>query len=157
MLAAAHGIDEILPIISWILSGRARLPVLAENRVPLAIIFGIDREIPFGAVERSATAIPVPGANIGFMIRNPMPHLEHHVALCAAIVEFVSRGQCVGRLLIVVEHVVAAHSAHLGRIFHAETPTADIHLMDSLIAEIAIAVVPEPMPRVMEAVVRECV
>ena len=52
---------------------------------------------------------------------------------------------------------MAADGAHLGWIFHTQSPARHVHLMDALIADVAVAVIPEPMPVVMEAVLGECV
>src|SRR5882762_11303567 len=48
-----------------------------------------------------------------------------------------------------------AHGRHLDGVLDAEPPARNVHLMDSLVAGITIAVVPKPVPVVMEAVARE--
>src|SRR5262249_54182468 len=57
--------------------------------------------------------------------------------------------------LVVIEHEMAAHGAYLRGIFHAKSPTRHIHLVYALIAQVAVAVVPEPMPVIVKAVARE--
>jgi len=47
---------------------------------------------------------------------------------------------------------VAADGAHFARVLHAQAPTRNVQLVDALIAQIAVAVIPEPVPVVMEAV-----
>ena len=74
------------------------------------------------------------------------------ILLLAALVELEGAVQGVGRFLVVVEHEVAADGADLGRVLHAEAPAGDVHFVDALVAEIAVAVVPEPVPVVVEAI-----
>lgn len=54
--------------------------------------------------------------------------------------------------MVVVEHEVAADGADLGGILHAEAPA---HFVDALVADVAVAVFPVPMPVVVEAVFGE--
>src|SRR5262249_9264893 len=75
--------------------------------------------------------------------------------LPAAFVELEVRHHRVRRLLIVVEHIVAAHGADLGWILHAQQPARRVHLVHALIADIAVAVIPEPVKVVVEAITRE--
>src|SRR5262249_9361021 len=49
----------------------------------------------------------------------------------------------------------AADRAHLGRQFHAQAPTRDIDFMDALVAEVAVAVSPVPVPVVVETILLE--
>ena len=86
-----------------------------------------------------------------------MADFEGHHLLLAAIVEFEAGAQGVGRLLVVVEHEVAADGADFGGILHAQSPAGHVHLVNALVADVAVAVVPEPMPVVVKAVRRECV
>jgi hypothetical protein len=79
-------------------------------------------------------------------------HLEGHHLLLAAHIELKRGADRVGRLLIVVEHELAADSAHLHRMRHAQAPAGDIHLVDPLVAQVAVAGIPEPVPVVMEPV-----
>src|SRR5262249_27298758 len=73
----------------------------------------------------------------------------------AGFVEFEGAVQGVGRFLIVIEHEVPTDSAHLHGILYAQTPAGNIDLVDTLIAEIAVAGIPEPVPVVMETILAE--
>ena len=91
----------------------------------------------------------------GFVRRDPVAHFEGHHLLLAVHVELVARAERIRRLLVVVEHELAADGADLGRVRHAEAPSGDVDFVDALVAEIAVAGVPEPVPVVMEAVLGE--
>src|SRR5947209_13691461 len=93
--------------------------------------------------------------NRGLGVAYPVAHLEFEHFLFASVVELEGAVQSVGRLLIVVEHEMAANRADLGRELHAQAPARDIHLMNALVPEIAVAGIPEPVPVVMETVLRE--
>src|SRR5207248_8649300 len=72
-------------------------------------------------------------------------------------IEFEVRGERVRRLLIVIEEEVAADGADLGRIFYAEQPAGCVDLVDALVSDVAIAVIPEPVEIVMKPVPGELV
>src|SRR5207247_4687665 len=90
----------------------------------IVLVVVVDHEVSVRAVESVADGVArTLAADPGFMIAVPVPDLEgHHLGL-AADVELVRRGDRVRRLLIVVEHELAANPAHLGRMgdayFHA--------------------------------------
>src|SRR5262249_8956539 len=84
-----------------------------------------------------------------------VPDFELHHLLAAVFVEFERAVEGVRRLLVVIEHELSADGADLGRILHAQAPAGDIHLVDALIAQIAIAVSPIPVPVIVEAILFE--
>ena len=137
----------------------ARVAARAQEALIAAVVFVPDREVALGAVEDCADGVAglAALADAGFVVGHPVAHLEFHHLLLAALVEFEGGVQGVGRLLVVVEHEVAADGADLGRILHAQAPARDIHLVDALVADVAVAVVPEPVPVVVEAILRELV
>jgi hypothetical protein len=59
-------------------------------------------------------------------------------------------------LLIVVEHKMAADSAYFVRKAHARAPSSQVYLVNTLVSKIAIAVVPERVPVVVEPIFRKC-
>ena len=92
------------------------------------------------------------------MIGHPMPDFESdHSALAVRQVVFERAVQVVWSLLIVVEHKMAADRAYFVGKAQAHAPSSHVHLVNTLVANIAIAVVPEPMPVVVEAIFRKCV
>src|SRR5262249_47794829 len=91
----------------------------------------------------------------GFAIRHPVANPQLHHLSFAGLVEFEGAVQGVGRFLIVIEHEVPTDSAHLHGILYAQTPAGNIDLVDTLIAEIAVAGIPEPVPVVMETILAE--
>ena len=58
----------------------------------------------------------------------------------------------VGRFLIVVEAVAAAGGGDADREIDAQAPAAQVDHVDAVVAEFAVAPVPEPVPVVMQVV-----
>src|SRR6185437_12426913 len=81
-----------------------------------------------------------------------MANFEYEKFSGAFVVKFAADVEHVGRLLVIVKHHVAADGADLLRILYAQAPASDIELMDALVAEIAVAVVPKPVEVVMKAI-----
>src|SRR5579875_575934 len=85
-----------------------------------------------------------------------MTHLEgDHPPPAVRLIKLESAVEVVGRLLVVIEHEVSAHRAHLVGESQSHTPARQIYLMHALISQIAIPVPPVPMPVVMKAILRE--
>ena len=84
-----------------------------------------------------------------------MAHFERHHPLLTVDVELVGRADRIRRLLIVVEHELAANRGDLRRVRDAEAPSRLVDLVNALVADVAVPGIPEPMPVVMEAVLRE--
>ena len=78
-----------------------------------------------------------------------MPHFERHHLLLAVDVELVARTDRIRRLLVVVEHELPADCADLRGMRDAQAPPRDIDFVNSLVAEIAVPRVPEPVPVVL--------
>src|SRR5262245_32128105 len=117
------------------------------------VIFVPHRKVALGAVERSPDSVAGVGlTDTGFMVGDPMPDLENHDLFRGILAEFESGGQCVGRLLIVIEHEMASDRTDLGRILHPQAPAGHINLVDSLVTQVAVAVIPKPVPVVMQPV-----
>ena len=108
---------------------------------------------------RPISSVPVPKparANFRFVIRDPVPHLKCDDAPHATgEVELERAAQVVRRLLIVLEHEMATDRTHFAGKPQPHAPAGDVHLMHTLIAKVAVAVVPVPMPVVVEPVLRE--
>src|SRR5258706_1661596 len=75
------------------------------------------------------------------------PHLEHNLSI--AIIE--SRDLRVRRLLVVVIDILAPGGEDALRQSSPEPPSRDVHLMHTLVADVSVARVPEPMPVVLES------
>src|ERR1700729_4334997 len=84
-----------------------------------------------------------------------MADLEGHHLLLVATAKFKAGAQGVGCLLIVVEHEVAADGADFGGIFYTQPPASHIDLVNALVAQVAIAVVPEPVPVIVKTILGE--
>src|SRR5262249_18442280 len=59
----------------------------------------------------------------------------------------------VGRLLVVLEPVAASGRGDANRVVGVEAPAADVDRVDAVVAELAVAPVPEPVPVVVQDVV----
>src|ERR1039458_6314187 len=157
-LAAAHGVNEVGPVIAHRLDGgrpRPRLLVAAEPGGVLVGVFVPHREIALGAVERGSDGVTGFGlADAGFVVGDPVADFKDQYLLRGALVEFESGGQGVGRLLIVIENEMAAEAADRGGIFHSQAPAGHIELVNSLVAQVAVAVIPKPVPVVVQPVSR---
>src|ERR1700674_2335655 len=85
-----------------------------------------------------------------------MPHLElHHLAFTVRKVKFKRAVERIWSLLVVVKHKVPAYGRHAVGKLEAQAPACNIHLMDALVAKVAVACVPDPVPVVMKAITRE--
>ena len=154
MVAAADGADEV--------SEMARAVVLASFRawafLAVAAEVGFvgvagEGHVAFRAPENVADVVVRRFAETAFVVSDPVTDFEdqHHVAAG----EFHGGDERVGRGLVVIEHVMAAHGLHAGGHIDVQAPAGDIHLVDALVADIAVAVLPLPVPVVVEAVLRE--
>src|SRR5260370_1095908 len=93
-------------------------------------------------------ASPSRRRNHAFAPRYQSTHFKHKFAPGA---EIISRKQRVWCFLIVAVNVLAAHRNRCLRPFRiAHAPACDTQLMHSLIADVAVAGVPKPMPVVLE-------
>src|SRR5207249_8744823 len=61
----------------------------------------------------------------------------------------------IGGFLIIIEHVVPAHRLNFLRQSHSQPPAREVDLMNSLIANISIAIGPPPVPVVVKTVLGE--
>src|SRR5579863_6035052 len=82
---------------------------------------------------------------------------DDHATLTVWQIEFECTVEVVGSLLIVVEHEMPTDRAHLVGKAQAHPPSSQVHLVNTLVSEIAIAVVPEPVPVVVEPIFRKLV
>src|SRR5207248_9616904 len=63
--------------------------------------------------------------------------------------------QSIGRFLIVIEHEVPTHGRDGRGETNSQTPARNVGFVDGLVADFTVAGVPDPMPIVVEAIVRE--
>src|SRR5947208_2990239 len=90
-------------------------------------------------------------AEAGFVVRDPMPDFElHHLAMTVGLIEFERAIEGVRRLLVVIEHEVAADGGDPTRESDAEPPPRDVDLVYPLIANVSVPCLPDPVPVVMK-------
>src|SRR5690554_3924006 len=94
-----------------------------------------------------------------FPVGDPMPHFKLHdflfVTASLGVGKFKYRHQLVGCLLVIIKHKMAADRTYFGGKRNAQAPPGNIHFMDTLITHIPIAVIPVPVPVVMESIFGE--
>src|SRR5262249_2001608 len=155
-LPAADAVDEVGEMIAAGFSARAGALAGTEPALVAEGVLVAGREVAVRPVEDAAdriVAIEEAAAEACLVVRDPMPDLElHHLATAARLVEFERAVEDVRRLLIVVEHEVAADGGDPGRERDAKPPSRGIHLVDALVAKVTVAGVPEPVPVVVKAV-----
>src|SRR3954471_2242015 len=136
-----------------------RVLVVANPALVAEAVFVAPGQISVRSVEDVAdriVAIEQTVTDTGFVVRHPVPDLElHHLAVTAGLIEFEGAGERIRRLLIVIEHEVAADGRHTIRKPDAESPARDIDLVDPLIAEVSVSGVPDPVPVVVKAIAGE--
>src|SRR5579862_2007292 len=89
-------------------------------------------------------------ADAGLVVADPVAHFElQHLAFPYAV-ELERTIQRVGRFLIIIEHEMPAHAGRLYGKVDAQAPARDIDLMCALVADVAVAVIPEPMPVIVK-------
>src|ERR1051325_1309983 len=165
-LPALHGGNEIVEVGAALLAALQLLDlvaVLVEER--RAGVVG-NRDVTVFALDDDAdarAAVNVHALGFAFLfllvaavgtsrfrfdgLRRQTAHLEDQRCLDVLMINDLR----VGRLSVVLVADPAADTDHARRkLVHAEEPARDVHLVDALIAEVAIAVVPEPMPVVVE-------
>src|SRR5262249_41257111 len=143
VLAAANALDEVVVVVAAALERLQLLALGGEDDA--GIVAGAD-EVAFRAVEDIAYL----GAQQVFA--RQAAHFEVQVAI--AVVEEADLG--VGGLAVIDVAEAAADAEHaLGQLVLAEAPAGLIHLVDTLVAEIAVAVVPGPVPIVVQVLAAE--
>ena len=161
---AAHDVDEVrepgIPGVrfrfrTWrLLRAHERLPSVAgRGQISLRSVPDVaDRlqRLPFPAARRRRAL-----ADACLVVRDPVADFEGEQLLLPSVLELERHQLRVRRLLIVVEQIVPAHRADLGRVLHAECRARRMDLMGALVADVAVAVVPLPVPVVVEAILRE--
>src|SRR6202050_2431916 len=144
MLAAANGADEVGEMIAEIGAGRSRRLLAAEEAVVLAGVRGPQLEETCRSIKSGANRTGLVFRDTGFEVGEPVADFEHHHLFSATIACREAGVERVGRRLIAVEHEVAAKGADAGGIFYSQAPTGRVDLMDALVSDVAVAIVPEP-------------
>src|SRR6202030_36272 len=86
------------------------------------------------------------GFNAGLAAGGQAAHFEHQLGV--AVIE--GGDLRVGSLLVVIVNVLASGGDNGFGKSTAQAPAGDIHFVDALVADIAVAGVPEPVPVVFE-------
>src|SRR5262249_33897076 len=150
---------EVGEVIVARMATRARLPVATKPALVAERVFVARGEVPIRSIKNVAdrvVATEKTAADAGFIVRDPVSNLDfHHLAAAVRSVEFEDAVERVWCFLIVIEHEVAADRGHPVRERDTKAPARHIDLVDCLVAEVAIAGVPEPMPVVMKAIAGE--
>ena len=93
-------------------------------------------------------------ADAGVLIRIGLQPADFEDQLAIAVIEDANLG--VGRLAVVdVTESAADANDTLGQLILAQAPAGDIHLVNALIAQVAVAVIPNPVPIIMQMFAHE--
>ena len=157
---AAHGLDEILIVVAGAAPLFDLVALLVVGRGTRIIrdkdisAFALDDDADTGPlalfVRRKLVHVTRIPAFVGLarFIFGESAHFKDQRRFWVVVKDDLS----VRGLTIVIVAQSAADAPDPGREFGlAEKPPGDVHLMDSLVAEIAVAVIPEPMPVVVKA------
>src|SRR5450631_377315 len=108
------------------------------------------------ACRRHAAASVSAGADFGFVVGDPVADFElHHFAFAVLCFDDEGGVQGVRSFLVVFEHEVAADGGDCRGKPYAQAGASDVDLVDSLVADFAVAGVPDPMPVVVKAIFGE--
>src|SRR5712692_7772160 len=158
-LSTAHAADEVGEMIAARLPTGPGLLVGAQPALIAEAVFVAPGQVSVRSVEDVAdrvVAIEQAVAEAGFVVRDPVPNFElHHLAMTVGLIEFECAIECVRRLLVIIEHEVAADRGDTIREPDAEPPPRDIDLMEPLVAKVPVPCLPDPVPVVMKAVAGE--
>ena len=158
-LSTADTVDEIGEVIAARLAAGAGSLVGADPALIAEAVFVAPGQVSVRSVKDVAdriVAIEQTAADAGFVVRDPVPDLElHHLAMAVGLIEFEGAGERVRRLLVVIEHEVAADRGDAIREPDAEPPPRDVDLVDPLVAEVPVSGVPDPVPVVVKAIAGE--
>src|SRR5579862_4698917 len=148
-VAALDAVDKVLEVGVLVAGGffvHDLLGGIAFVNLEAAVVEG---HPTFAAIEEIAddVAARAVGRDAAFVAGLDAADFKHDFAV--AVIECGDLG--IGRLLIVIVDVLAAggDDGH-GQAGTAEAPARDIHLVDALVADVAVAGVPEPVPVVAE-------
>src|SRR5260221_2147417 len=137
--AAAHGLDEVGVVVG---AAAEFLDDFSLGRVGDGrIVAGADH-IAFAAIENVAYA------GIEELLARQAADFKNQLAV--AVIE--NADLRVGRLSVVYITKPAAQALYgFGQFVLVESPPRYVHLMDALVAQVAVAVVPGPVPVIVEA------
>src|SRR5207249_3242314 len=153
---AAHGLDKVTEVILAAAEGLHELAAVVESRDPITLDVRTHqytfRAVPDVAdeVARKLEILFEVLARVGRVgiLGGQATNLENQFAV--AVIENANLG--VGSLAIVkVAEPAADTDDRFGQLILAQAPAGLVHLVNALVAEVAIAVVPEPMPVVMDS------
>src|SRR6267142_1821743 len=158
-LSTTHAADEVGEMIAARLPARPGFLVGADPALVAEGVFVACGEVSVRSVKDVADRVVATEqavAEAGFIVRDPMPDFElHHLAMAVGPIEFERAIERVRRLLVVIEHEVAADRGDAIGELEAEPPPRGIDLVYSLVAKVAVSRLPDPVPVVMKAVAGE--
>src|SRR5690606_8967061 len=139
-LAAANGLEEVVEVVrvGTVVVGLHGLAVAVEDGA--AQVVGA-HQVTFGAVEDHADL----GALVVFGVQTA--DLEDEGLVAVVVDADLGVGRVTG-VLVAVAAAVAQHA--LTNVVDLQTPAADVHLVDALVTQVAVAVSPLPVPIVVE-------
>jgi len=152
VIATLHGIKEVLDMRRSL--GFRVIAAFFDQLPVVALIDAVDRVVKLketvGSIEYVSDAIAANWTDVANAFRDQSTNFESNLL----VLELKCSVEGIRRFLIVHINEFAAGSGDAAEramvIRQAKTPSGDIHLVDTLVAEIAVARVPKPMPVVFE-------
>src|SRR5205809_1941799 len=132
-LSTTDAADEVGEMIAARLPTGPRLPIGAEPALIAEAVLVASGQVSGRSVKDVADRIAIgqPVAEAAFVVRDPVPDFElHDLAMTARLIEFECAIERVLRLLVVIEHEVAADGGDATRERDAEPQPRGIDLAD---------------------------
>src|SRR5436309_8287615 len=143
--AAAHCGDEVLEVVCRTFPFLDLLAILVEGGC--AAVVRDEDVTPFTFDHYRDCPAFVLIHVLGIFLLRQTAHFEDQRSLR----KLVPDDLCVRRFGIILISKPATHADDApGQFVHTEEPSRDVHLMNSLVAEVTISVEPEPMPVIMD-------
>ena len=143
--AAAAGIDEVFEVVVRAFPFLDDLAVFVIGGGAGVVRHG---DVAAFALDDDADACALELVHVlAVLVLGQTAHFKDERGLLVALIDDLG----VGGFAVVLVAEAAADAPHAGGEFHlAEEPAGDVHLVDALVAEVAVAVVPGPMPVVVQ-------
>src|SRR5437016_5521087 len=132
----------------------------AQPGLVTAGVFVTGGQVPLGAIKDVANGIVAPDqaplADLSFVVGDPMPDLKfHHLAFAIWQVELKGAIERVRSLLIIIKRKVATDGRDPMGELNTQPPARHVHLMNTLVAQVSVAGIPNPVPVVMKPITGE--
>src|SRR5262249_1442405 len=132
----------------------------AQPGLVIVRVFITGGQVSFRAIKDVADGVvspeQAPLTDLRFAVGDPVADFEFpHLAFATGQIKLEGTGKRVRCLLVVVEHEVTTNGRDPSGKLNIQSPSRHVHLMDTLVAQVTVAGIPDPMPVVMKPVAGE--